>query len=124
MNDILWNSSIDSATAEIYIPKGIGPFPTIVIFDTGLIKNTGTYATFYAEKMKEIGFFVFIVKLNLDKKIEIGTIIEYILSQKEVNSNKVYLIEIERNNLIDLNIELYKNYFQGITSINCFNLNN
>lgn len=124
MNDIFWHSSIDSATAEIYIPKGIGPFPTIIIFDTGLIKNTRTYATFYAEKMKEIGFFVFIVKLNLDKKIEMGTIIEYILSQKEVNSNKVYLIEIERNNLIDLNIELYKNYFQGITSINCFNLNN
>ena len=124
MNDFFWNSSIDSATVEIYIPKGIGPFPTIIIFDTGLIKNTRTYATFYAEKMKEIGFSVFIVKLNLDKKIEIGTIIEYILNQKEVNSNKVYLIEIERNNLIDLNIELYKNYFQGITSINFFNLNN
>ncbi|MGQ0756049.1 hypothetical protein ACT4ZN_16390 [Acinetobacter baumannii] len=123
MNDIFWNFSIDSARGEIYIPKGPGPFPTIIIFATGLIKNTRTYATFYAKKMKEIGFFVCIVKLNLDKKIEICTIIEYILSQKEVNSNTVYLIEIERNNLIDLNIELYRNYFQGITSINYFNLN-
>ncbi|WP_224972688.1 hypothetical protein [Acinetobacter oleivorans] len=123
MNDIFWNSSIDSATGEIYIPKGTGPFPTIIIFDTGLIKSTRTYATFYAKKMKEKSFIVCIVKLNLNKKIELCTIIEYILSQKEVNSNKVYLIEIERNNLIDLNIELYRNYFQGITSINCFNLN-
>jgi hypothetical protein len=121
MNDIFWNFSIGSTTGKIYIPIGIGPFPTIIIFDTGLIKNTRTYATFYAKKMKEIGFSVFIVKLN--KKDEIGTIIEFILSHNEVNINKLYLIKIEKNKLIDSNIELYKDYFQAIASINCFSLN-
>ena len=122
MNDIFLNFLIGSTTGKIYIPTGIGPFPTIIIFDTGLIKSTRTYAAFYAKKMKEIGFSVFIVKLN--KKNEIGAIIEYILSRKEVNSNKLYLIEIEKNNLIDSNIELYKDYFQAIASINYFSLNN
>ncbi|MDS7929385.1 hypothetical protein RMB03_13595 [Acinetobacter sp. V91_7] len=123
MNDIFLNFSIGSATGKIYIPTGTGPFPTIIIFDTGLIKITETYATFYAKKMKEIGFSVFIIKLNLNKKNEIGSTIEYILSREEVNSNKIYLIEIEKNNLIDFNMESYKNYFQAITSINCFSLN-
>jgi len=118
MNDIFWNFSLGLTTGKIYIPIGVGPFPTIIIFDTGLIKSTRTYAAFYAKKMKEIGFSVFIVKLN--KKNEIAAIIEYILSRKEVNSNKLYLIEIEKNNLIDSNIELYKDYFQAIASINYF----
>lgn len=122
MNDIFLNFSIGSATGKIYIPKGIGPFPTIIIFDTGLIKITETYAIFYAKKMKEIGFSVFIIKLNLNKKNEIGSTIEYILSREEVNSNKIYLIEIEKNNLIDFNMESYKKYFQAITSINYFSL--
>jgi len=123
MNDIFWNSSIGPTTGKIYIPTGIGPFPTIIIFDTGLIKSTKTYANFYAKKMKEIGFSVFIIKINISKKNEIGSIIEYILKRNEVNNNKIYLIEIEKNNLIDLNIELYKNYFQAIASINYFSLN-
>ena len=67
MNDIFWNFSIDSATGEIYIPKGPGPFPTIIIFDTGLIKIQ-ELMLLSMQKMKEIGFFVCIVKLNLDKK--------------------------------------------------------
>lgn len=57
MNDIFWKSSTGSETGDIYIQKGICPFPTIIIFDTELIKSTRTYATFYAEKMKEIGFY-------------------------------------------------------------------
>ena len=81
MNDIFRNSSINSATGEIYIPKGTGPFPTIIIFDTGLKESTKTYATFYAKKMKERGFSVFIVKLNLSKKNEIGSVIEFILKR-------------------------------------------
>ncbi|ENV01898.1 MULTISPECIES: hypothetical protein [Acinetobacter] len=121
MNDIFLNFLIGSTTGKIYIPTGIGPFPTIIIFDTGLMKSTKTYANFYAKRMKEIGFSVFIVKLN--KKDEIGTIIEFILSHNEVNINKLYLIKIEKNKLIDSNIELYKDYFQAIASINCFSLN-
>ncbi|WP_141691409.1 hypothetical protein, partial [Acinetobacter pittii] len=106
---------------EFFTPEGIGPFPAIIIFDTGLKESTKTYATFYAKKMKERGFSVFIVKLNLSKKNEIGSVIEFILKRNEVNSDKIYLIEIEKNNLINLNIELYKNYFQAIASINYFN---
>lgn len=129
MNDLFWNSSLSSATGEIYIPKGLGPFPGIIMFDTGSIKSTKTYATFYAEKMKEIGFLSFLVSLNLNQssnyKInEIGSAIEYISNRKEVNNNKIYLIEIEKNSFLDLNIELYKNYFQAIVSINSFDLNN
>ncbi len=67
MNDLFWNSSLGSATGEIYIPKGLGPFPGIIMFDTGSIKSTKTYATFYAEKMKEIGFLSFLVSLNLNQ---------------------------------------------------------
>lgn len=121
MNDIFWNSLPGSPTGEIFTPEGIGPFPAIIIFDTGLKESTKTYATFYAKKMKERGFSVFIVKLNLSKKNEIGSVIEFILKRNEVNSDKIYLIEIEKNNLINLNIELYKNYFQAIASINYFN---
>ncbi|MFV5550214.1 hypothetical protein VXQ35_16750 [Acinetobacter oleivorans] len=128
MNDIFWNSPLGSVTGESYIPKGLGPFPAIIIFDTGLKKSTKTYATFYAEKMKEEGFFSFLITLNLKKlnnyrSNEISSAIEYILDRKEVNNNKIYLIEIEKNNFIDLTIELYKNYFQAIASINYFNLN-
>ncbi|MDC5237953.1 hypothetical protein NRA21_17730 [Acinetobacter baumannii] len=126
MNDIFWNSSLGSATGEIYIPKGHGPFPGIIIFDTGLKKTTRIYATFYARKMKEIGFFSFLVNLNLNQlnsynSNEIDSAMEYILNQKEVNNNKIYLIEIEKNYFLDINIELYKNYFQAIASINYFN---
>jgi len=39
MNDIFWKSSIGSATGDIYIPKGIGPFPTIIIFVYGVNKK-------------------------------------------------------------------------------------
>lgn len=129
MNDIFWKSSIGSATGDIYIPKGIGPFSTIIIFDTGLIKSTRTYATFYAEKMKEIGFFIFLVTLNLNQtnkyeENEIGSAIEYISKRKEVNDSKIYLIKIEKNKIIDSDIKLYKNYFQAIASINYFALNN
>ncbi len=42
MNDLFWNSSLGSATGEIYIPKGLGPFPGIIMFDTGSIKSTKT----------------------------------------------------------------------------------
>ena len=96
MNDIFWNSLPGSATGEIFTPEGIGPFPAIIIFDTGLKESTKTYATFYAKKMKERGFSVFIVKLNLSKKNEIGSVIEFILKRNEVNSDKIYLIEIEK----------------------------
>ncbi|WP_081313039.1 hypothetical protein [Acinetobacter pittii] len=78
--------------------------------------------------MKEIGFLSFLVSLNLNQssnyKInEIGSAIEYISNRKEVNNN-IYLIKIEKNSFLDLNIELYKNYFQAIVSINYFDLNN
>lgn len=78
--------------------------------------------------MKEIGFFTFLVTLNLNKtnkyeKNEIGSAIEYISKRKEVNDNKIYLIKIEKNKIIDSNIKLYKNYFQAIASINYFTLN-
>lgn len=62
-------------------------------------------------------------KINKYEKNEIGLAIEYISKRKEVNSNKIYLIKIEKNKIIDSNIKLYKNYFQAITSINCFTLN-
>jgi len=78
--------------------------------------------------MKEIGFFTFLVTLNLNKinkyeKNKIGSAIEYISKRKEVNSNKIYLIKIEKNKIIDSNIKLYKNYFQAIALINYFTLN-
>jgi len=57
------------------------------------------------------------------KKNEIGSAIEYISKREEVNSNKIYLIKIEKNKIIDSNIKLYKNYFQAIASINYFTLN-
>ncbi len=57
------------------------------------------------------------------KKNEIGSAIEYISKRKEVNGNKIYLIKIEKNKIIDSNIKLYKNYFQAIASINYFTLN-
>lgn len=62
-------------------------------------------------------------KTNKYKKNEIGSAIEYISKRKEVNGNKIYLIKIEKNKIIDSNIKLYKNYFQAIASINYFTLN-
>ncbi|XZT18400.1 hypothetical protein ACT4Z3_07330 [Acinetobacter baumannii] len=128
MNDIFWNSSVGLATDEIYIPNGSGPFPAILIFDTGLKKSTKNYATFYAKKMKEIGFFSSLVTLNVNqfnnfKSNEIGSAIDYILNRKDVNKNKIYLIEIEKNNLLDSNIKIYKKYFHAVASVNYFNLN-
>ncbi|MEI4767988.1 hypothetical protein MSC39_18300 [Acinetobacter nosocomialis] len=78
--------------------------------------------------MKEIGFFSFLVTLNVNqfnnfKSNEIGSAIDYILNRKDVNKNKIYLIEIEKNNLLDSNIKIYKKYFHAVASVNYFNLN-
>ncbi len=65
MNDIFWNSLPGSATGEIFTPEGIGPFPAIIIFDTGLKESTKTYATFYAKKNERKRFFCLYSKIKL-----------------------------------------------------------
>jgi len=122
MQNIIFDSLINRYGARLYTPDGLGPFPSVIIVKQTEEKKYEPTLEFYATKLNEIGFLAFTFITIAEKQIEtlnahISLAIDYLTTRPEVDKKKIFLLIADRNNIQDININLFDGRIQALASL-------
>lgn len=122
MKNIFFDSLISNHGVKLYIPDGLGPFPSVIILKQLEEKKDEPTLEFYARKMNEIGFLAFTFISIAEKQIEtlhahINLVIDYLITRPEVDTKKIFLLIADRDNRIDINMDLFDDRIQAMASL-------
>lgn len=120
MKHMLFDSIVSCSRGKLCLPNGFGPFPTVIILRMYEEKDDPTLE-FYARKMNEIGFLAFISLPEAqrdDLESYLNSVVDFLITVPEVNIQKIFLLMADRENSIDINMELLDDRIQAIASLN------
>ncbi|MDX8253720.1 hypothetical protein [Acinetobacter pittii] len=122
MQNIIFDSFINKYGARLYTPDGLGPFPSVIIVKQFEEKKDEPSLEFYATKMNEIGFLAFTFICIAEKQIEtlhthISLAIDYLTTKSEVDKKKIFLLIADRDNIQDININVFDDRIQALASL-------
>ncbi len=123
MQTIFFDHLTNSSRGKLYIPDGIGPFPSVIILKQCERKIDESSLDYYASKMNEIGFLAFTFIVPSEKRIEIlyshlNSAIDYLANRSDVDTKKIFLLMAEREKTIEIDMKLFDDRIQAMASLN------
>ncbi|WP_375038164.1 hypothetical protein [Acinetobacter sp. RW6] len=122
MENIFSDYLVNSPRGKLYIPDGLGPFPSVIILKQYEEKINEPSLDYYAKKMNEIGFLAFTFISIPEKQIEIlyshlNSAIDYLTNRSDVDTKKIFLLMADREKTIEINMHLFSDRIHAIASL-------